>query len=361
MSKSMKRQKGADNVSASPNGKDRKTSRSRSKSTVVDSNSKNEFHKGRSKRLKTVCRSCSPVKGKSHAKAPVEVINSTTSKQPVKRKIIFNDENNNATVKNKRSTLVDKPNISDGKDVVQAGTSSEETAYERLLRKVNEKKSVVQGKAKSSDKNGPSLSQSLDHCDGVFSEIDDTVDDVCYDDDFGDGINVAIDDPVMVEQDGDRNSSSEEEQGMNPSIDLVNESMDHDRLMVNPRFQNLVDKAVDVRIQKVLNEMAMQNKQTVEKVNGGKAKQRTVIMPKLSVNATLAKTIKSPSDTTIYAPTLAKGNPIVDPQRFSQDGLINNQVSNFVENVRQEMTAQRADRSMVSEPEPLVHQGHIAV
>ena len=152
---------------------------------------------------------------------------------------------------------------------------------------------------------------------GLPAAIEDSVDAVCHDDQFGDGINVSVYVPME-----DRNGNSSDEGELTAVINTVSQQdmdlEDERRLMQNPRFQNLVSRAVDARIQEViaqqpgnigkgndvLNVSAPQG--TLNHLNSSRVIQGQMMHDKrvATEHVNMQPMIKSPSDTTIYAPAL---------------------------------------------------------
>ena len=145
----------------------------------------------------------------------------------------------------------------------------------------------------------------------VLDAENDLVDDVCHDDVFGDGVHLSIDDGTLPRQ-NDESGSSEDLEGTVVIPQGMDELCEEDRIMANPRFQSIIDRAVERRLDKVMKERNSMGGEhgrrpvthTMTSADGAAGMERQVRRSSPVINTTGGNAIKSPSDTTIYAPAL---------------------------------------------------------
>ena len=217
---------------------------------------------------------------------------------------------------------------------------------------------------------------------------DDLVDDVCHDDQFGDGINLDIegggavsdeDDLELGTQELNDNGAGFEDQGNgkrgrvipNTSQQTKNDINLDEAIMSDPRLEYLVEQAVERRVQKVIEARFQSGKGEREQsmivastsreppVN----KNRKSLASKTHVKS--LQLVKSPSDTTIYAPALnlqVDGNSVVGQhigETFGnkqpivthfipQGNDFNQRIADFVENARSEV--EKGDQGRMGTP-----------
>ena len=291
----------------------------------------------RSRSLRTtVANSNTEKNGKIKDKSPVVLPNANDDKRIVaKRKILFTENiNDNATVSVQKAK--DQPEIKRSKVPIIEPFDSCVPKFVNV-----------------------NVAEEIERPQTI--EEDELVDAICHGDEFGDGINLSIEGPGVTSLLVDNGSSSEDEfvtvVNRNDKEDLDRE--DEDRLMTNPRFASLVNQAVDRRIQQVIGSHAALSTKNVEDVQQSAVASNKGAVPHNTVVSTADKQpgnnekisncnfsgekksmeIKSPSDTTIYAPALNKraGGTGVAQRANTINDLdcsINNQVAQFVEAIR---------------------------
>ena len=172
---------------------------------------------------------------------------------------------------------------------------------------------------------------------------------------IGDDVLVTVDTDEFMEEETSANVVEEGDvrRVEQQRVDFTNATVEELMLKQNPHLESYVNKLSDARIQKVLSDNG------VNKTNGNEV----IVDKQLSDSKRDGNRIKSPSDTTIYAPVLARecypveqlvGAPLPLRDRTVKGMTnkdVNNIVSNFVESVRIEQTTHNR------EPQPSTSDG----
>ena len=268
---------------------------------------------------------------------------SKQGKSLVKKKLNFDqiDQNNNATkVRKEKPEEISARKVNTRSNSDLNGKTKSPFSNGKTDCTFCEDESVPQTKVKTKPtKKDAKQEANVDMCIVDVEELD--YEDVPQEE-IGDDVLVTVDTDEFMEEETSANVVEEGDvrRVEQQRVDLTNATVEELMLKQNPHLESYVNKLFNARIQKVLTDNG------VNKTNGNEV----IVDKQLSNSKRDGNRIKSPSDTTIYAPGLARecypveqlvGAPLPLHDRTAKGMTskdVNNIVSNFVESVRLEQT-----------------------